>query len=172
MPHSLPTTIVVAISFLLSSQCRLAYADQTPVLDHYQQLLADFGSTNKAACSAAQSAWQNICFELGRAAHDALRAEACEQMCASLTSGQPRESTLFILRQLERIGRDESVATLQMLTSSDDHVVADAARRALQNIPTDSAREALVALLNETAKNDFKINVIYSLGYRAEPKSV
>jgi len=93
-------------------------------------------------------------------------------MCTSLTEGQSQESALFLLRQLERIGRDESIVTLQKLISTGEPTVADAARRALQNNRSDRANDALVALLDEADKDELKIKLINSLGYRAERKSV
>lgn len=154
-----------------SSLTSFAFADRTPRLDDYPQLLADFGSSDKDERSVAQAKWQSICFELGRADYDTLRAKACEKMCGSLASGQPRQSALFLLRQLERIGRDETVATLQSQTASDDKVIADAARRALQNNRSESAHDALISLLNSGNDTEYKVRIINSLAYRAETRS-
>jgi len=167
----LPRAMALTIVLIFSSLTSFALADRAPGLDDYPQLLADFGSSDKDERSVAQAKWQNICFELGRADYDPLRAKACEKMCGSLASGQPRESALFLLRQLERIGRDETVATLQSQTASDDKVVADAARRALQNNRSESVHEALVTLLNSGNDAEFKVRIINSLAYRAEARS-
>jgi len=147
-------------------------ADETPSLGGYQQLLPQFGSGDLDARSITQSTWQKVCFELGRAEFDELRKQACEKMCASLTEGQSQESALFLLRQLERIGRDESVVPLQKLISTGEPIVADAARRALQNNGSAKANDALISLLDEADKDELKINLINSLGYRGESKAV
>lgn len=171
MIHSLSTTLILTVVLLVPLNHSVAFADQSPSLDNYQQLLADFGSTDMDARLNAQTSWQNTCFELSRAEHEAIRVKACEQMCASLTSDRPLESTLFILRQLERISGAESVATLQKLAAADSEIVADAARRVLQNNPSDSAYKALVEWINVATSDETKIDFIKSLGYRAEQKS-
>ncbi len=164
--------LVLVTILSLCAPCYDSFADQPPSLENYQQLLANFSSPEKEACANAQTSWQNICFKLGRTEHEANRVKACEQMCASLATGQPLESALFILRLLERMGGNESVATLRQLVASNGQEVADGALRALQNIPSDSAYQALVDLLNSSPNEKFTINVINSLGYRMEAKSI
>jgi HEAT repeat protein len=171
MTHCLNITLVFAFVLLVSLKSPAAFADQAPSLDNYQQLVADFGSADMGVRANAQTTWQNVCFELSRIEYETTRVKACEQMCASLATDQSLDATLFILRQLERIGGAESVATLQPLAGSENAIVADAARRALQNNTSDSALDALVQLTNAAVNEESKIAFIHSLGYRAEQKS-
>lgn len=171
MIYHLNIKLVVAFVLLVSLKGPAAFADQMPSLDNYPQLLADFGSADMGVRANAQTTWQDACFELSRIEYETTRVKACEQMCASLATDQSLDATLFILRQLERIGGAESVATLQQLAESDNAIVRDAARRALQNNNSDSAFDALVQLTNAATNEESKIAFIVSLGYRAEQKS-
>lgn len=165
--------LLLAVSALILKQmASFVHGDDAPSLKGYAQHVQQFAADAADTRSNAQTAWQDICFQLGREEFNGLRKEACEKMCASLTSGQPLESALFILRQLERIGRDESVPTLQHLAAREDTIVSDAARRALQNNRSDVAHDAIVSLLETSTAEPTRINLINSLGYRAEAKSL
>jgi hypothetical protein len=56
---------------------------------------------------------------------------------------------MWMLRNLERIGRGECVAAVAEQLAAEDEKVRDAARRALQNNPAPEATQALAAVLAE-----------------------
>ena len=57
----------------------------------------------------AQQQWQEICFAVGAPGLEAQRAEACRLMADKLGSGSPSLTQVWLLKQLERVGRDECV---------------------------------------------------------------
>ena len=110
------SAIVCSVALLSAT----SLAAEAPSLDEYPQYVSSFAASDSNVRSEAQAAWQTICFTLGNGQYEAQRKAACEKMCDSLSAGQPRESALFILRQLERIALDESVIPLVKLTASED----------------------------------------------------
>jgi HEAT repeat protein len=119
--------------------------------------------------AAAQQRWQDICFRLGAPGNDKLRAEAAALMAAKLGPETPSAARLWLLTQLERIGRDESVDALAALLDDKDDAVREAATRALANNPSTRATEKLAARLRGGAPAKAKVGLLNALGHRAAP---
>jgi hypothetical protein len=117
--------------------------------------------------AAAQQRWQNICFALGAPGNEKMRAGACELMGAKLGPATPTATRLWLLTQLERIGRGESVGPVAGLLGDKDDVVRDAAARALANNPDPKATGRLTAALGE-ATGKAKVGLLNALGHRAD----
>jgi len=80
--------------------------------------------------------------------------------------GMVREARHWIVLQLERIGKGESVPCLtKLMTDSDEHL-RDFARRALEKNPDPSATEALLKALADAKDSKWKIGLINALGTR------
>ena len=56
-----------------------------------------------------QQKWQEICWNAGAPGHEAERSQACKLMAEKLGPGTPTPTRIWLLKQLERIGRGECV---------------------------------------------------------------
>lgn len=86
----------------------------------------------------------------------------------------PNTVRYWIVLQLERIGKDESVAALARLMTDDDMNLRDCARRALQANPDAGATDALLKALDEIGAADttWNISLIDALAARRASKAV
>lgn len=121
--------------------------------------------------NGAQQQWQEICFKAGTPGNGGERAEVCRAMTVKLADTNAT-ARLWLLAQLERIGRAECVDAVAALLDDGDPLVRDAAQRALANNPAPKAGAKLSDKLKATADNKFKAALIGALGYRAEPAGV
>ncbi len=99
------------------------------------------------------------------------RKAICLEMCQVLKDNPPvQEVALPVLSNLERIGAEESVPTLEKLLNHDDEHVRDGARRALVANPSDAASQVLGAQLkNRKARSPVETaGLIYALGERQQ----
>lgn len=83
-----------------------------------------------------------------------------------------REVRHWIVLQLERIGKGESVPCLAKLMTDPDENLRDYARRALEKNPDPSATDALVKSLADAKDSKWKIGLINALGTRRARKAI
>jgi HEAT repeat protein len=133
------------------------------LVETFNELLPGMGKGD----SGAQQRWQDLCFQLGAPGNEKQRAKACSLMCAKLDSKTPHVARLWLLVQLEHIGREESVSVLAALLEDTDDTVREAAVRALANNPSPKATTALSAQL-PTAPAKAKIGLLNALGHRGD----
>ena len=91
----------------------------------------------------SQQKWQEICWNAGAPGHEAERSQACKLMAEKLGPGTPTPTRVWLLKQLERIGRGECVEEVAAVVSDSDRLVRDAAIRALANNPDPAAGDKL-----------------------------
>jgi HEAT repeat protein len=120
----------------------------------------------------AQQRWQEICWAAGAPGHELDRAWACTLMAAKLGPETPAPARIWLLKQLERIGKGECVDAVAAVVSDGDHLVHDAAVRALANNPDPAAGERLRTALYSAREPALRVALINALGYRAEPRSL
>ena len=124
----------------------------------------------------AMEKWQAIC--LRASANETQRRKACSLMSNLLDEKSPEHATVFLLRQLERIGNEESVPAIRIAIAQKNPRIQDAARRALTANPSAEAARAIHRILQNSRKGlnfarpDFLVGLVNSLGYRADPSSV
>lgn len=100
---------------------------------------------------------------------EAQRAALCHELILRGGPETPVEPRVRVLRALEAIGRDESVATLRRALSDADPAVRETARRALQANPAASADEALREALSD-GDVDWQIALLAALGERRDTR--
>ncbi len=101
----------------------------------------------------AQQKWQIICFQLGAPGNEAQRLEACKLMAARLDPSTPVLVRVWLLKQLERIGREECIEAVARLLRDKEDQVRDGAIRCLANNPAPGATGPLwEAFLVSTGK--------------------
>jgi len=120
---------------------------------------------------APQQQWQNVCFQLGAPGREAQRFEACTLMAAKLDAGTPKATRLWLLKQLERIGRAESVEATAVLLADPDEQLRDAAVRCLANNPAPTATARLTAAV-PAAAGKARVGLLNALGRRNDPAAV
>jgi len=129
-------------------------------------------SEDLAARRVPEQQWQDFCFDLSRPGREADRTAACRAMAAKLAADTPAPARIWLLKQLQWIGGAECVDTVAAQLDDDDALVADAARRALAEIPVPEAGAKLRSFLPSTQDAAKKAAVIAALGVRAEEASV
>ena len=95
--------------------------------------------------SGPQNEWHKICLQAGAPEKDAERKAICSAMLGALKSSDNQVARLFLVRQFEKIGREECVDEIAEIMMSGRGDLRDAARRALTNNPTAKAGDALRA---------------------------
>jgi HEAT repeat protein len=128
----------------------------------FDELLPGLGSKNEA-----QQKWQDLCFQLGAPGNEALRTEACKLMAEKLGPETPGPTRLWLLKQLERIGRDECVDAVAAILDDKDDLVRDAAVRCLTNNPDPKATAKLLARLPATT-GKARVGLLNALGRRGD----
>ncbi|MFI5378529.1 MAG: HEAT repeat domain-containing protein [Tepidisphaerales bacterium] len=113
-------------------------------------LLSDMGSDDAGKRGSSQATIERIAFNASRPGAEAERA-ACAKACAARAAGDaPLMAKVWLIRQLERIGRVEAVPQLAKLLGDADALVRESARRALMKNPAPEAGEALRQALSST----------------------
>ncbi len=112
---------------------------------------------------------QNMGSYAARPDADAEREALARVLCRTIeTAEMPATVRNWLVLQLERIGKDESVKTLTNLLSSQDKELRDYARRALEKNPSSAAMRSLEQGLKEAREPAWKIALLHSLGQRPE----
>ena len=108
----------------------------------------------------------------GRPGAEAERKELCEEMCKLVAGDCPLSAALQLVRQLQRIGGEESVATLTKLLVYPHHGLRDDARQALEVNPSPKATQPLMAELKKSKDPIWTAGLINSLGVRREKSAI
>lgn len=164
--------VVSSVLACLLAAASVGSADDKSLAEQLDELLPGMGVEKIADRRNSQQKWQDICFKAGAPGNEALRAEACDAMIERIGPETAAPARVWLIRQLERIGRDESVDALAAALDDKDPHVRDGARRALANNPAAAANAKLLARLADTKDSQFKAGLLNALGYRADPASV
>jgi len=116
----------------------------------------------------AQETWKAICWHAARPGADAERTANAQAMVARLKPDTPRPALLFLLRQLETAGREESVDTLASLLEADDALVRERARITLQRNSSSDAADVLRRALRKATDPAWKVALASALGARGD----
>jgi len=166
----LRTTAVAVACVAVGLMPARAAEEKAKLKKTFEKLLPGLGAAQNH--EGAQQEWQKVCFQAGAPGREAQRAEVCRLMVEKLGPDTPARARVWLLTQLVRIGRGESVAPVAKLVTDPDVHVRDGAVRALANNPTREAGEALRAALASAGDAKARLALVHALGYRAEPESV
>lgn len=131
-------------------------------------LLGGMGAEKIPDRRSPQQQWQRICLEAGAPGNEARRAEVCRLMAARLGPDVANPARIWLLKQLQVIGRGECVEAAAKLVDDQDAHVRDAARRCLANNPDPKATAALAAKLEAEQDAELRVGLLNALGYRAD----
>ena len=168
---ALPITLLLAVVPAAFSQPAPIDLKGQTLAATFNELLPGMSARDKGTRSRAQQKWQDVCFRVGAPGNENLRAEAARLMAGKLDPKTPQAARLWLLTQLERIGREESVDALAAVLNDRDEVVREAATRALANNPSPKAAAPLTKAL-AAAKGRAKVGLLNALGHRADPAAV
>ncbi len=118
-----------------------------------------------------QQQWQEICLAAGAPGKDADRLLVCKLMCAKLGPDVPEQARVWLLRQLEYIGRGESVNVVGKCLDDPSELIRETAIRCLANNPAEEASAPLVAKL-PSADAKTKVSIANALAFRKAPTAV
>jgi len=145
----------------------------TTVHASVQEFLPKLASDDLAEQTQARLDLFSVCSNTGRAGAEEERKAVCLEICQALQNKLPMTSMFSLIRNLERIGGEESVPTLVQLMGHSDERVRDDARRALSMNPSDAAAQALGAQLKsrKARSAETTAGLIYGLGERKQAGS-
>jgi HEAT repeat protein len=115
---------------------------------------------------------QDVASHAGRPGAEEERMELCAAMIGRLSRETPQPTRVWIVRQLGRVGKAESVPALKQLLRDEDPQLREVARRALENNPAPSASDALRAELKRPGETRWRIGLINALAQRRDTVSV
>ena len=136
-----------------------------------EPILADLGSEDAGRRGDAQSRLERIAFWASRPGAEADRAACSKAIAAALGPRVQPLARVWLLRQLERIGREEAVAKAAAMLADGDATVRESARRALQKNPAKEANAALQKAIG-SADTAWRIAVLNALGQRRDPSNL
>ncbi len=135
-------------------------------------LLADMGSEDPGRRNSAQSVVERIAFRASRPGAETERVACSKAIAAAIRPGVGPLARAWLLRQLERIGREEAVhKEVAALLVDGDATVRESARRALQKNPAKEANAALQFALG-SADTAWRVAVLNALGQRRDPSNL
>lgn len=135
------------------------------------QLIPGMGASNIPEQASAQQAYQKLCFHVSRPGAENERSALCRATAAALTPQTPMWARVWMMRQMERIGRAEVVPALAAQLADREPLVRETARRALQNNPAPEAAAALRKALEQATDPSWKSALIDALAYRPAPEN-
>ena len=162
--------LLLLICLVAGGACTLHLSADDNVNETFADMLTEITASDATVRQAAEQKWQQRCWQLGAPDHDQARAEVCSLMCSGLKTHPAARRWLLI--QLERIGKSESVEPIANLLDDDSEEVCDAAMRALARNPSAMASRKLEERLRSSKDSDTSIGLIQALRFRADPDSV
>jgi len=134
-------------------------------------LMPDMGSDDVGKSSGPQGTLERIAFQASRPGADADRAACAKALAARLGPDVPAPARVWVLRQIQRIGRAEVVAQVARVLRDKDALVRESARRALRENPSPQANDALQKALASAAPA-WRVAVINALADRRDPSNL
>ncbi len=141
---------------------------EKPLKEVLDGLLPGMGAENIPDRAKSQQEWQQICYSAGAPGNDARRAEACQAMAAKLGPDVSAAARIWLLKELQAIGRGECVEAVAKLADDKDANLRDAAIRCLTNNPDPKTTAALVERLAAAQDAALKVALLNALAYRAD----
>lgn len=143
--------------------------------DRYRQtidtLIPKMASDDLKVRADSQTQFESFCLMAGRPGAEEERVAMCRQIIRRLDERTPQLARVWMVRQLERIGRDEAVNELAQLLGDRDPFVRETARRALQKNPSDKVGFALARALEKADTPEWQIALLNVLGARRETEN-
>jgi len=135
--------------------------------------LPKMSSDNMPDRKDPEQKFQDMCFRAGTPGAEANRLAVCKAMVARLAKPElGRWPRVWFLKQLQLIGRAESVDAIAAQFDSKDQLVRERARTALQHNPAPEATAKLVAALQTAKTPKWQVALANALAVRGDAAAV
>jgi HEAT repeat protein len=131
-------------------------------------LMPNMGNEDPGKRNDPQATLERIAFHASRPGAEADRTACSKAIAARLGPQTGPLGRVWLLRQLERIGRGEDVPQVAQLLTDKDALIRESARRALQKIPGCAANAALLKAIG-SAEGPWRVALINALAERVAP---
>jgi len=135
-------------------------------------LMPDMSNAEASRRQRPQDTLERIAFRAGAPGAEAHRLACAKAIAARLGPAGGTLGRVWLLRQLERIGRAEVVGRLAELLGDKDAHVRESARKALQKNPSQQANAALQKALAAARKTPSRVAMIQALSDRKDPANL
>lgn len=163
---------VAAAALLLAAGAARAAEAKVDYAKEVESVLPDLGSDDLGKRRSAQEKLGNLCLAAGRPGAEDERLALCNLLAPKLGADTPEEARVWLLRQLQLVGRAESVAAVAALLDDKTPRIRECARRALQSNSSDEAGAALRAALDKAPDAAWRIACINAVAQRRDAKAV
>jgi len=143
-----------------------------PQLRDLDTLVPHSASDDLQKRANAQRAIEVLAMNAARPGAEAERAAASKALAAKLGPATPQMARVWLLRQLQLIGRAEAVPAMSALLDDKDPLVRESARRALEWNPAPQAAAPLRAALAKATDPAWRVAMINALAGRNDTGSV
>ena len=106
-------------------------------------LIPDMGKERIPDRAKSQQTFERISLRAGRPGAGAERLALSKAMAARLGPATPKQARIWLVKQLQHIGRDEAAPAVAKLLGDQDPLIRERARRALQDNPSPAVPAAL-----------------------------
>jgi HEAT repeat protein len=134
-------------------------------------LMPDMGNEDPGRRGGPQATLERIAFQASRPGADADRVACSKAIAARLGPQTGPFGRVWLLRQIERIGRQEAVPQVAQLLADKDALVRESARRALQKNPASEANTAIQKAIG-SADASWRVALINALAERRDPSNL
>lgn len=136
------------------------------------ELVPKLDNADLNARQQARTQYERICRDATRPGAGRERAAVAKAIGGRLARKPSEDVAVFLIRQLELVGGEESVATLERLLHAGTPLLRERARCALQVNASEAAARALRAALGKANAPAWRVALINALGARKDPKAV
>jgi len=138
----------------------------------FDGLFPNMGSDNLDERRRAHLALEEMVHAAGRPGAEADREALSKAIAAKLGAGTAKVARVWLLKNLQFIGREECVEAVAKLLEDPDAELRDCARRALAHNPTAKAGDALRKALGGAKDSAWRVALLNALGDRREAASI
>jgi HEAT repeat protein len=168
---ALTLTIALLAAGYAQAQAKGVYPEKPatmPAVKELDTLVPESAGDDLQKRANAMKAIEVMALNAARPGAEAERAAVSQALAAKLVPATPQFARVWVIRQLQLIGRAEVAAVLTGLLDDKDALIRESARRALQYNPSTEAAAALRAALDKASDPAWKIAMINAVSQRKD----
>ena len=172
---ALTLTIALLAAGYAHAQAKGVYPEKPatmPAVKELDTLVPESAGDDLQKRANAMKAIEVMALNAARPGAEVERAAVSQALAAKLVPATPQFARVWIIRQLQHIGRAEVVAVLTGLLDDKDALIRESARRALQYNPSTEAAAALRAALDKASDPAWKIATINAVSQRKDAAGI
>jgi hypothetical protein len=175
MKLALTAALTLAVALLAAgyaqAQAKGVYPEKPatmPAVKDLDTLVPDSASDDLQKRANAMKAIDVMAMNAARPGAETERAAVSLALAAKIVPATPQFARVWLIRQLQAIGKAEVVPVLTGLLDDKELIIRETARRALQYNPSAEAGAALRAALDKAADPAWKIAMINAVSQRKD----